>query len=135
MEDTDVDWKQRRAELRPWRDILLSEPCVYCGRAPKDIMPSATGKPLMTIEHILPRHLTGGRRRHHWDNEAPACWNCNHNRGCTPFIVFLVQREEKRRHRELTVRWGNLKAHLAADRPVAARDAAERLRDSVHAVE
>lgn len=102
---------------REWREMLMTEPCVYCGRTPHELSAeveaklNGAGAP-MTIDHIKPRDPVTRRRRHHWDNEAPACWNCNHKRGYTPFLVFMVQRLELERERHRMVRWHNLVRHL-----------------------
>jgi 5-methylcytosine-specific restriction endonuclease McrA len=42
--------------------------CQYCGQRP----------PVLTIDHVTPRHLGGG---HTWDNLVAACPHCNHRKG------------------------------------------------------
>jgi 5-methylcytosine-specific restriction endonuclease McrA len=42
--------------------------CQYCGKT----------TPLLTIDHVIPRHLGG---QHAWDNLVTACPACNHHKG------------------------------------------------------
>jgi 5-methylcytosine-specific restriction endonuclease McrA len=42
--------------------------CQYCGQR----------APVLTIDHVIPRHLGGG---HTWDNLVAACPHCNHRKG------------------------------------------------------
>jgi 5-methylcytosine-specific restriction endonuclease McrA len=42
--------------------------CQYCGQH----------VPVLTIDHVIPRHLGGG---HTWDNLVAACPHCNHRKG------------------------------------------------------
>jgi 5-methylcytosine-specific restriction endonuclease McrA len=42
--------------------------CQYCGKA----------APILTIDHVKPRHLGG---RHEWNNVVAACPLCNHRKG------------------------------------------------------
>jgi 5-methylcytosine-specific restriction endonuclease McrA len=42
--------------------------CQYCGQC----------TPVLTIDHVVPRHLGGG---HTWDNLVAACPHCNHRKG------------------------------------------------------
>lgn len=103
-----------RKELRAWREVLKREPCVYCGQSLSELRAGRTpraAKPLMTIDHIQPRGKRA-HRRHHWDNEAPACWNCNHAKGSRPFLFFLVRRLELERQRDRKCRWHTVVARL-----------------------
>ncbi|RME91123.1 MAG: HNH endonuclease, partial [Anaerolineae bacterium] len=42
--------------------------CQYCGRR----------TPMLTVDHVLPRHLGG---KHTWTNVVTACPACNHRKG------------------------------------------------------
>lgn len=42
--------------------------CQYCG----------SRQPLLTIDHVVPRHVGG---QHRWDNVVAACQNCNRRKG------------------------------------------------------
>lgn len=42
--------------------------CQYCGRTSQ----------VLTIDHVVPRHLGG---MHRWDNVVAACPSCNHRKG------------------------------------------------------
>lgn len=42
--------------------------CQYCGKQ----------TPILTIDHVLPRHLNG---QHAWENLVAACPGCNHRKG------------------------------------------------------
>lgn len=89
-------WKEFRAEREEWRKFLRREPCVYCGRAPREI--KAIGKKYreghatpMAVDHILAKEHGG---RSGWENEAPACWSCNNSRGTQPFLFFMICRRQ-----------------------------------------
>lgn len=80
-----------------WRAVLLKEPCVWCGRAPREIVVhgkkySSGSATAMTIEHIIPISLGGARRC--WTNEAPACSTCNHARVTDGILTFLLWRQK-----------------------------------------
>lgn len=61
-----------------WRDIVLRDPCAYCGSA------RAT-----TIDHIEPQALGGLKS---WTNETGACRACNERKGATRLLPYLVAR-------------------------------------------
>jgi 5-methylcytosine-specific restriction endonuclease McrA len=42
--------------------------CQYCGKT----------TPILTIDHVIPRHLNG---KHTWENVVAACPACNHRKG------------------------------------------------------
>ncbi len=42
--------------------------CQYCGKRVPDL----------TVDHIIPRHLSG---QHNWTNVVTACSSCNHKKG------------------------------------------------------
>jgi len=42
--------------------------CQYCGKV----------APILTVDHVVPRHLKG---RHTWENVVAACPACNHRKG------------------------------------------------------
>jgi 5-methylcytosine-specific restriction endonuclease McrA len=42
--------------------------CQYCGKV----------TPVLTIDHVIPRHLGG---KHEWNNVVAACPACNHRKG------------------------------------------------------
>lgn len=52
------------------REILRRDDyvCQYCGQRTS----------ILTIDHVIPRHLGGA---HEWDNLVTACPNCNHHKG------------------------------------------------------
>jgi 5-methylcytosine-specific restriction endonuclease McrA len=52
------------------REILRRDEytCQYCGQR----------TPVLTIDHVNPRHLGG---QHEWDNLVTACPTCNHRKG------------------------------------------------------
>lgn len=62
-----------------WRAIILSDPCVYCGRQMR--------KDKRTREHILP-HSSGGHGG--WENIAGACSCCNVHRSNRSLLLHLV---------------------------------------------
>jgi 5-methylcytosine-specific restriction endonuclease McrA len=45
--------------------------CQYCGKT----------TPILTIDHVIPRHLGG---KHEWTNVVAACPSCNHRKGGRP---------------------------------------------------
>lgn len=45
--------------------------CQYCGKT----------TPVLTIDHVIPRHLSG---KHEWANVVAACPVCNHRKGGRP---------------------------------------------------
>ena len=45
--------------------------CQYCGKV----------TPVLTIDHVYPRHLGG---KHEWTNVVAACPGCNHRKGGRP---------------------------------------------------
>lgn len=64
----------------PWRAQLRQDPCVYCGE------PGGG-----TLDHIEPRN--GARKGSGpLSNLTGACPNCNGEKGCTPLLLFLLQR-------------------------------------------
>jgi 5-methylcytosine-specific restriction endonuclease McrA len=52
------------------REVLRRDDytCQYCGQR----------TPVLTIDHVIPRHLGG---QHEWDNLVTACPTCNHHKG------------------------------------------------------
>jgi 5-methylcytosine-specific restriction endonuclease McrA len=52
------------------REVLRRDDytCQYCGQR----------TPVLTIDHVIPRHLGG---QHEWDNLVTACPPCNHHKG------------------------------------------------------
>lgn len=92
-----TDWRRVRADDKAWRAVLLKDPCVWCGNFLTVEHVSArkygngTCTP-MTIDHILSRE--DGGPRHHWGNQAAACWNCNHTRGADGILAFLLRRQQ-----------------------------------------
>jgi 5-methylcytosine-specific restriction endonuclease McrA len=69
--------KSNRQRLSAWKQILLQDPCVYCG------------EPAEVLDHIVPR-IDGGTR--HDDNMAPACSSCNNWKGPKSLLAFLGAR-------------------------------------------
>lgn len=59
-------------ETIAWVDILLRDPCSYCGG------------PATTLDHIVP----GGDNDH--TNLAPACARCNSSKGKRPLLMALL---------------------------------------------
>jgi hypothetical protein len=89
----------KQVDKEPWDEVLKREPCVYCCRLAAEV-PGGEGRKWrvggatkMTIEHVVPRGL-GIERPPGWMNRAPACWNCNHERGSMPLLAYLVYRLE-----------------------------------------
>jgi hypothetical protein len=68
----------------PWLDVLLADPCVYCGsREP------------ITMDHIEP--VRDGAKLHcfmkkrpPWHNAAPACQPCNSAKGSLSLLGFVA---------------------------------------------
>lgn len=60
-----------------WRTVLLRDPCVYCGA------------PAESLDHIRAAADNGPDG---WPNRAPACHRCNGSKGCTPLLLFLLER-------------------------------------------
>ena len=61
--------------------------CQYCGRRYEStllisshlhVKEMHSGQPVLTIDHVLPRHLGG---KHTWTNVVTACRSCNHKKG------------------------------------------------------
>lgn len=65
----------RRELSRGWREALLQDPCVYCGR------------PSEGLDHIKASTKGGSD---HWENRAPACARCDNAKGNAPLLVFMV---------------------------------------------
>ncbi len=65
-----------------WREVLLRDPCVYCGEL-------AT-----SIDHIVPV-VDGGPN--HWTNYAPSCHDCNAAKGRRSVFRFLAGAPRRRR--------------------------------------
>ncbi len=64
--------KSRSGEAGDWAQILLRDPCTYCG------------DPATEIDHIVP----GGGNE--WDNFAPACRTCNGSKSDKRLVLFLA---------------------------------------------
>jgi 5-methylcytosine-specific restriction endonuclease McrA len=83
--------KHFKKEARAYIEIILKDPCVYCGNTSTE------------IDHIEPR-IKGGS--HEWDNLAPVCKVCNtrkHKRGVLIFMLDKLNNplslpEKKRRN-------------------------------------
>jgi len=69
----------RCVETVGYTEILLSDPCSYCGKTAK------------TIDHIMPLSKGGA---HRWDNLTPACKSCNSSKGNKKLMHFLARRRE-----------------------------------------
>lgn len=54
--------KRAEGSQRAWRQVLLSDPCAYCG------------KPSVEIDHIVPQRANG---EHEWTNLSGICHGCN----------------------------------------------------------
>jgi hypothetical protein len=61
----------------PWSRILRRDPCSYCGTY---AMP--------TIEHVTP----GRGKSNSVENRVAACHTCNHARGATKLLWYLLER-------------------------------------------
>jgi hypothetical protein len=73
----------RKGSVAPvWREVLMREPCVYCGGKPDG------------LDHIKPESSGGG---HGWQNRAPACVGCDQSKGALPLVMFLAWRARARR--------------------------------------
>ena len=59
-----------------WREVLLRDPCVYCGGRTAE------------LDHIMPRSRRGPD---HWTNRAPACTRCNRAKGAQTLLHFLLR--------------------------------------------
>lgn len=64
-----------RETERIYRQVLMTDPCVYCGEPP-------TG-----LDHIHPKSRGG---RDGWENRAPACAKCDDAKGTASVLVFLI---------------------------------------------
>jgi len=87
--------------LREWRRTIQHDPCVYCGRSNEGEVRRAVEdgsvfygqdepfKLSMTEDHIIPR-ASGGLTR--WWNLAPACVQCNSDKGADSMLGFMLSR-------------------------------------------
>lgn len=62
-------------ELRDWYEVILADPCAYCG------MPSES------IEHVDPVSRGG---TNDCDNVVGACMDCNRRKNCKTLLEFLT---------------------------------------------
>ena len=69
--------KHFKKEARKYIEIILKDPCVYCGKRSTE------------IDHIEPR-IKGGS--HEWDNLAPVCKVCNTRKHKRGMLVFMLDR-------------------------------------------
>jgi 5-methylcytosine-specific restriction endonuclease McrA len=64
-------------KILAWVQVLLRDPCVYCGKYGAD-----------TIDHIVPKakwvQIESEVGVKHWSNFAPAHKKCNFDRGTKP---------------------------------------------------
>lgn len=79
-------------DLPPWREVLRRDPCSYCGaRADEDGVVQGRGGGPMTMDHIVPRSITGESAYYPArSNAAPACRRCNHAKESTRLLAFLM---------------------------------------------
>lgn len=101
-----------------WRDVLMAEPCVYCG-----------GK-AQGLDHIVARSLGGVDALA--INRAPACTPCDSKKANTPMLQFLVSRRGLRimpRTREPEVTAAMMKAKRKADERAARREMRRQYRE------
>lgn len=68
---------ERKLPIPQWRDVIASDPCVYCG--------GSAG----TVDHLRPIALGGTNC---WMNLAPACVTCNNQKAALSLVAFLVAR-------------------------------------------
>lgn len=66
--------RSMRQRLGDWYDVLLRDPCVYCGGQAE------------VPDHIVPRSRGG---THGWENVAPACRQCNGSKGPRSLLSFV----------------------------------------------
>lgn len=71
---------KRTSPTERWLDILVNDPCSYCG-----------SRKHMTLDHIHPIKL-GAKRKLQVLNAAAACRRCNTSKGHTPLLRFLATR-------------------------------------------
>lgn len=71
------------AEARDWVEIILADPCSYCGKRPVE------------IEHIEPVVIGGTSE---WDNLAPACRSCNASKHDDALLGYLIRRTSQDQH-------------------------------------
>lgn len=64
------------AEAREWAEIILNDPCAYCGARPVE------------LDHIDPISLGGDGT---WENLTPGCRSCNASKNDTPLLVHLAR--------------------------------------------
>jgi 5-methylcytosine-specific restriction endonuclease McrA len=72
---------RRRVGRHPWLDVVLTDPCAYCGA------------PAEQIDHL---HAISEHGTNAIDNLIPACKSCNCAKGATPFLHFLLERTRPR---------------------------------------
>lgn len=64
-------------EAKEWMQILLKDPCCYCG------------EPTEHIDHIQPVASDGDS---HWSNLTAACSSCNYDKRAKPMMLWLAER-------------------------------------------
>lgn len=72
------------AEAMPQIELLLHDPCSYCGER----------KPDVGIDHIVPRSAGGSN---HWSNLTACCNQCNGRKHAKPMLIALAERNGYRR--------------------------------------
>lgn len=75
---------KRHPESGPFLNVLLNDPCAYCG--------SRGGR--MTIDHIVPV-VEGGT--HGPDNLTGACYSCNSSKQADSLLLFMLRVTRPRR--------------------------------------
>lgn len=93
----------RATELRRWwREILLRDPCVYCG------------KPSAHLDHIHPESRGGVGD---WTNRAPVCDDCGRFKGDGSVLQFLLATQiVQRRLTKRAARYINPNTRRAAEK-------------------
>ena len=65
---------------RPAVEILVGDPCAYCGDRP------------VGVDHIVPLVAGGGDE---WENLTSACGPCNRRKREWPLLVFLLREAQR----------------------------------------
>lgn len=69
--------RTHRWSTQSWQQALRRDPCVFCGSQSE------------SLDHIRPYAKMG---RHGWENRAPACRQCNQEKGTLGLIEYLIHR-------------------------------------------
>lgn len=68
-----------------WREVLLDNPCVYCGNHIRK-------RKHKGLDHIAPKSKGGYNG---WYNRAPACRSCDSRKGSESLLLFLIRRRKE----------------------------------------